>query len=82
MTPEQQAYYENQFSMFGERGWKDLIEDFQGIRDATDRISGVKPEDLRFKQGELSIINLILNREAVWREAYDELSRDEAQPGE
>lgn len=77
MDKELIDYYDHQFNLFSTQGWKDLMDDFREMQKATDRISGVKPEDVRFKQGELSIINLVLSREDMTRKAFDELQKED-----
>lgn len=74
MDYELQAYYENRFSMFSSKGWKDLIEDVTKMRDATDTLQGASTiEELHFKKGELSIMNWILSLEDSSKEFYDQL---------
>ena len=51
MTPELQAYYEARLNMMTTKGWLDLMEDVQAMLVATNTLEGVKPEDVRFKQG-------------------------------
>lgn len=74
MDKQLQDYYEARLSMFSERGWKDLIEDVVKIQQTVDTISGIPDaKTLHFKQGELSILNWLLNLEEVSNEAYNEL---------
>jgi hypothetical protein len=70
---ELQEYYEEQFSMFSSRGWKDFIEDLQQLYDAVDDLTTVENvETLYFRKGQIDILNLILERnktyEATWME--------------
>lgn len=55
-----QKYYESRFEMFAHPAWKDLMEDVQNMMDATNTLSGVTPENVGFKQGEVSIMRWIL----------------------
>lgn len=74
MDKQLQDYYEARLSMFSERGWKDLIEDVVKIQQTVNTISGIPDaKTLHFKQGELSILNWLLNLEEVSNEAYNEL---------
>lgn len=74
MDKQLQDYYEARLSMFSERGWKDLIEDVVKIQQTVDTISGIPDaKTLHFKQGELSILNWLLNLEESSNEAYTEL---------
>ena len=74
MTPELQSYYENRFSMMGSDGWKDLMEDIDAMISALNNISVIEGEkDLKFKQGELSILNWLKTLQEVSKRAYEEL---------
>ena len=71
MDKEDADYYEHQLAMFESRGWKYFTAQVEQIREATNSIVGVKPEDVRFKQGELSILNWILGWPQAVKVAYD-----------
>lgn len=78
MTPELQKYYENQFALFGEPGWRDFIDDLKKIEAATNTIDAVTPDkSVEFRRGELSILRMILSRETVWNDAYERLTKGE-----
>ena len=75
LTPELQAYYESRFSMFAEKGWKDLVTDVEEMLKATDTLSGVSDEKaLNFRKGEISIMKWLLSLEKVSEEAYEQLT--------
>jgi len=74
MTPELQKYYEDRFSMMGSDGWKDLVEDIDTMIASLNNISVIEGEkDLKFKQGELSILNWLKTLQEVSKRAYEEL---------
>lgn len=74
MTPDLQKYYENRFSMMGSDGWKDLMEDIDTMISSLNNISVIEGEkDLKFKQGELSILNWLKTLHEVSKRAYEEL---------
>lgn len=74
MDKQLQDYYEARFSMFAERGWRDLIEDVAKIQQSVNTISGIPDaKTLHFKQGELSILTWLMNLEATSLETYTEL---------
>jgi hypothetical protein len=74
LTPELQRYYENRFSMMGSDGWKDLVEDIDTMIASLNNISVIDGEkDLKFKQGELSILNWLKTLQEVSKRAYEEL---------
>jgi hypothetical protein len=68
-----QKYYEDRLSMMSSQGWKDLMDDLETMKSSTDTLSGITPENVRFKQGELSIINWLLNIQDTSEAAYEEL---------
>jgi hypothetical protein len=68
-------YYDNQFSMMASDGWKDLMEDFSQLRDELDNIrTATDAQQLFFRQGQLDILDLILNRRKTCEEVYDQLN--------
>ena len=74
MSPELQKYSESRFSMMGRDGWKDLMEDIDTMISSLNNISVIEGEkDLKFKQGELSILNWLKTLHEVSKRAYEEL---------
>lgn len=69
-----QKYYESRFEMFAHPAWKDLMEDVQNMMDATNTLSGVTPENVGFKQGEVSIMRWMLSLQKTTEESYKELT--------
>lgn len=77
MDRELQDYYEERFSMCSSKGWKQLIEDIQSMKDSTDTLKGADTiESLFFKKGEVSIMDWILSLEDSSREVYDQLQEE------
>jgi len=77
MTPELQKYYDEQFSMMATQGWKDLMEDLDKLRDELDNIRTAKDaQQMHFRQGQLDILDLILNRRQTCEEVYDQLKEE------
>ena len=74
MDLELQKYYESRFDMFAHPAWKDLMEDVQNMMDATNTLSGVTPENVGFKQGEVSIMRWMLTLQKTTEESYKELT--------
>ena len=77
MDIELQKYYEARFEMMGGKGWVDLMEDVEGMIQATDRLAGVTAETLPFKQGELNILRWLFGLKNVSNEAYRQLQESE-----
>jgi hypothetical protein len=77
MAPELQKYYEARFSMMATQGWRDLIEDVERMLKATDTLSGVTPENVKFKQGEISIMKWLLTLKETSEKAFEEIQGEE-----
>jgi hypothetical protein len=78
MDRELQTYYEECFSTFTTKGWQFLLEDFQKLKDTVQDLSTVHDaQQLFYRQGQLDILNLFLNRKAVTETAYKQLMHSE-----
>jgi len=73
-----QEYFENRFEMMSTDGWRDLIEDVEGMVKAIDTLDNVTVDNLKFKQGELSIMRWLLTLKEVSEKAYEELNENDA----
>ena len=69
-----QKYYESRFEMFAHPAWRDLMEDVQSMLDTTNTLSGVTPENVGFKQGEVSIMRWMLSLQKTTEESYKDLT--------
>lgn len=70
-------YYEEQFSMFSTDGWKDLMEDLEKLKQQVENIRTVEDaQQLYYRQGQLDILDLMLNRKKTCEEVYDQLQGD------
>jgi len=77
LTPELEKYYDEQFSLMSSVGWKDLMEDFTKLRDELLDIRNVKDaQQMHFRQGQVDILDLILNRRQACEEVYDQLKEE------
>lgn len=68
-----QKYYEARLDMMSSTAWKELMEDVQAMLNATNTLSGATPENLGFKQGEVSIMRWLLALADTSEKAYQEL---------
>ena len=74
MEQSLQKYYEEQFSMFSTTGWKDLVEDLDKLKQQIENIRTVEDaQQLHFRQGQLDILDLMLNRKRTCEEVFDQL---------
>jgi hypothetical protein len=73
-----QKYYEETFSMMSTEGWDLLIEDFQKLKASLNDLSTVTDvQTLYFRQGQLDILNLVLQRKEACEKVYQELQDEE-----
>ena len=74
MDKELQQYYEERFSTFSTKGWKQLLEDVRIMRDNYALISTINNlEELHYRKGQLDILEWLLSIEAISKTAYDDL---------
>jgi hypothetical protein len=78
MTPQLQTYYEKRIAMMSDDAWKDLMEDVQTMLSATNVLDGVTADNMRYKQGEVSIMRWMLSLKEVSEQAYQQLKDDDA----
>lgn len=72
MDKDLERWYEQQFALFAEPGWKDFIDQVQEIRDSVDKLNRlVTPEDLYRAKGELKNIDWILGWPRAVEAAYN-----------
>ena len=77
MDKELQTYYENTFSMMATEGWKALMEDLEKLKKELENIRTVKDaQTLSYRQGQLDILDLILNRKKTCEDVYDQLKQE------
>ena len=63
--------------MFVSDGWRHFIAQVVEMAEATDHISGVALEDMRFKQGELSMMSWVIGWPEQVKRAYEELENED-----
>ena len=77
MDKQLEKYYEERFSMMTTVGWKQFIEDVQGIFDAVNKVAPIQNEiDLFFRKGQLDILQWILTLKESSEQAYEALQKD------
>ena len=76
MEKENQAYYDNYFSLFMTDGWKQLMEDFGSNVANINSVEATKDaEDLQFRKGQLNILAHLLNMEPIINTNYEEATK-------
>lgn len=78
MDKNLEKYYEARFSMFADRGWKDLIEDIEERIKVVDTIKGVDTiEKLWARKGELDTLEWLKSLPEVSQEVYNQLKDED-----
>jgi vacuolar-type H+-ATPase subunit I/STV1 len=78
MEQSLQHYYEETFSMMATEGWKALMEELEKLKQELENIRTVKDaQTLSYRQGQLDILDLILNRKKTCEEIYEQLQQEE-----
>jgi vacuolar-type H+-ATPase subunit I/STV1 len=78
MEQSLQTYYEESFSTMATQGWLFLMEDLEKLKQELENIRTVKDaQTLSYRQGQLDILDLILNRKKTCEEIYEQLQQEE-----
>lgn len=74
MDKELQTWYDNQFDMMSKQGWSDLMQKFSELKVSAGDISTVPDaQNLYFRQGQLDIIQWLLNWKSTCEKVYEDL---------
>ena len=77
MDKELQTYYEETFSTMATLGWGFLMEDLEKLKQQVQNIRTVEDaQQLYYRQGQLDILDLMLNRKKTCEEVYEQLQGD------
>ncbi len=73
MSPEDEKYYENYFDLFLTEGWKQFMTDLEETANSFDIRSVPDESSLKTQQGQLMILDRMLNFQNSIRTVYDDL---------
>lgn len=80
MEQSLQIYYEETFSMMATQGWSFLMEDLEKLKQEVQNIRTVEDaQTLYYRQGQLDILDLMLNRKQTCEEVYEQLQGEAQQ---
>lgn len=80
MEQSLQTYYEETFSMMATQGWSFLMEDLEKLKQEVQNIRTVEDaQTLYYRQGQLDILDLMLNRKQTCEEVYEQLQGEAQQ---
>lgn len=78
MDKETQEYYDNYFSLFRQKGWTQLMNDFGNNAQQINSVEAAKDsDDMFFRKGQLNILAYLLNLEPAVTNSYEELTENE-----
>ena len=68
------TYYEESFSTMSTQGWTFLMEDLEKLKQQVENIRTVEDaHKLYYRQGQLDILDLMLNRKKTCEEVFEQL---------
>lgn len=74
MDEKLQKYYESRFEMMATDGWKDLVDDVQGMYDSLNQVMPITNEqELHLRRGQLDILNWILTLKQASEASFEQL---------
>ena len=74
MDEKLQKYYENRFETMATQGWKDLVDDVQGMYDSLNQVMPITNEqELHLRRGQLDILNWILTLKQASEASFEQL---------
>jgi len=72
--------YEDYFDLFSRPGWALLMEDIDLMLDGIDSIDSINTiEDLKFTQGQMTILKRIRNLQVTMEAAYEDIINGDAE---
>lgn len=80
MQKELETYYDNYFDLFNHPGWGQLLEQLAVSKAQAENIRTVKdPRDLDFRQGQLNVLDVLINYKEITRQSYEAIAAEATQ---
>lgn len=77
MDSKLEKYYNDRFSMMSQQGWKDLMEDVEGMFEEYNKVTGVGQTTLDFRKGQLDILSWLLGLKDISELTYKDALEEE-----
>jgi hypothetical protein len=78
MDKETEEYYNKYFDLFGNNGWKQLIEELKQNALSINSVEAVKDaNDLYVRKGQLNVLAYLLNFESTLNTNFEELQKED-----
>ena len=80
MSKEDLEFYERRFDLFALKGWLDLVEDFEQLKQNLVDIAQISTEqDLWYRKGQVEMINYLIQLKTLTEQAYEELINEDTE---
>ena len=74
MSNEDLEFYERRFDLFALKGWTELIDDLDTLKQQLQDLSQIRTEqDLWYRKGQLEMVNYLIQLKTLTEQAYEEL---------
>lgn len=78
MTQDEERYYEAYFDTFASKGWKQFIEDMQGLEETLNDLASINDADSFFlRKGQAQIVARILGFQSAVERSYKDAKETE-----
>jgi hypothetical protein len=80
LSQEDLEFYERRFDLFALKGWLDLVEDFEQLKNNLVDIAQISTEqDLWYRKGQVEMINYLIQLKTLTEQAYEELINEDTE---
>jgi hypothetical protein len=80
LSQEDLEFYERRFDLFALKGWTDLVEDFEQLKNNLVDIAQISTEqDLWYRKGQVEMINYLIQLKTLTEQAYEELINEDTE---
>ena len=74
MSNEDLEFYERRFDLFALKGWTELVDDLETLKQQLQDLSQIRTElDLWYRKGQLEMVNYLIQLKTLTEQAYEEL---------
>lgn len=77
MDKKLEKFYEGQFGLFLNEGWKDFTEDVKNLINTMTIETVNNEQELYFRKGQKDILNWVLQRQGLISDSYEQLLKEE-----
>jgi hypothetical protein len=79
LSNEDLEFYERRFDLFALKGWTELIDDLDTLKQQLQDLSQIRTEqDLWYRKGQLEMVNYFTQLKTLTEQAYEELINEDS----